>query len=565
MPIQFDLPAPDPAAKPPAFSTAKECADWIEALPLTNSATAQLQLCNQLELIATAAIKPAVLFEILETLREPFGFVQSEMAKKYVHRALPLADLELTSRNNSLAAWQAYRTAGLVCVQSLLDGARDLKSVAATVCHRTLDAHARMMIDQARTNCEATAADWKMLHTLYRAAEELGVEGEKVKDPLSREAPVSHCMAVYAQPVLVTIGSYNEWTARQSAMILRWLERWSTKISITSTPPAAPVKPPVLTDTDSERGGFRIAEGTAGAPAAGAAAGTAAGTPASAPATPALGAGTRYIEIGDVSLSIKNRVILLRKGETPVNLGLGEDCVMPHCEQQLITLYQHWCDGRVDRNAARRPSTSDTLVAVGLEVMHYYLSGKPFKQPGIPTELTAKQRAEIATFGRIATRDEDEYSQIHGYAMEQWQLRDESLAGMRMVRAQAVHGHRIAAGTLLAARPTGAKMFMLGTVRWVQWLTDDQIMAGVRAIPGTPMPVGLRPTGINAAKEKFHQGFLMPAVEMLKTPDSVLMPAGWFKTGKVIEVHADKPWRITLLDLIERGGEFERCTYGGAA
>ena len=552
MPIQFDLPAPDPAAKPPAFSTVKECADWLEAMPLTNSATAQLQLCKQLELLAAAAIKPAVLFDMLEAMREPFGFVQSEMAKKYVHRALPLADLELTSRNNSLLAWQAYRTAGLVCVQSLLDGARDLKSVAATVCHRALDAHARMMIDQARTNCEASAADWKILHAIYRAAEELGVESEKVKDPLSREAPVSHCMAVYAQPVLVTIGSYNEWNARQSAMVLRWLERWSTKIGITSTPPAAPVKPPVLTDTDSERGGFRTAEAVAGAPAA---------PDASAPP----GAGVRYIDIGDMSLSIKNRVILLRKGETPVNLGLGEDCVMPHCEQQLITLYQHWCDGRVDRNAARRPSTADALVAVGLEVMHYYLSGKPFKQPGVPIELTSKQRAEIATFGRIATRDDDDFSQIHGYAMEQWQLRDESLAGMRMVRAQAVRGNRIAAGTLLAARPTGAKVFMLGTVRWVQWLTDDQIMAGVRAIPGTPMPVGLRPTGINAAKEKFHQGFLVPAVEMLKTPDSVLMPAGWFKAGKVIEVHSDKPWRITLVDLIERGPDFERCTYGGAA
>lgn len=556
MPIQFDLPAPDPAAKPPAFATVKECADWLEALPLTNSAVVQLQLCKQLELIAAAGIKPAVLFDILEAMREPFGFVQAEMAKKYVHRALPLADLELTARNNSLLAWQAYRTAGLVCLQSLLDGARDLKSVAATVCHRALDAHARMMIDQARTNCEAPVADWKMLHTIYRAAEQLGVEGEKVKDPLSREAPVSHCMAVYAQPVLVTIGSYNEWNARQSAMILRWLERWSTKIRITSTPPAAPVKPPVLTNTDSERGGFRIAEGAAGVPAAGA---TAAST------APALGPGVRYIDIGDVSLSIKNCVILLRKGETPVNLGLGEDCVMPHCEQQLITLYQHWCDGRVDRNAARRPSTSDALVAIGLEVMHYYLSGKPFKQPGVPTELTSKQRAEIATFGRIATRDDDEYSQMHGYSMEQWQLRDESLAGMSMVRAKAVHGHRIAAGTLLAARPAGAKVFMLGTVRWVQWLTDGQIMVGVRAIPGTPMPVGLRPTGINATKEKFHQGFLMPAVEILKTPDSVLMPAGWFKPGKVIEVDSDKPWRITLVDVIERGGEFERCTYGGAA
>ena len=540
MTLQFDLPAPDAAAKP-AFSTAKECSDWLDALPLTNSATAQMQLRSQLDAIVRAGIKPAVLFEILEAMREPFGFVQAEMAKKFVHRALPLAELELAARNNSLAAWKSYGTACQVCMQSLLDGSRDLKGSAATVCHRALDAHARMMIDEARTNSEASEADWAMLHKLYRAAETLGVEAEKVKDPLSRESPVTHCMAVYGQPVLVTLGSYNEWTARQSQMILRWLERWSTKITISATPPASPVKPPVLTDLDTLRGGFRPLEGAA-----------------------AGGAGVRYLDIGELSLSIKNRVILLRKGETPVNLGLGDDCVMPACEQQLINLYQHWCDGRVDRNQVRRPASGNALVAVGLEVMHYYLSGKPFKQPGEVKELTSKQRQEIATFGRIATRDEDEYSQIHGYAMEQWALRDESLAGMRLVRAKNVRGQRISAGTILAARPDGAKGFMLGSVRWVQWLTDDSIMAGVRAIPGTPMPVGLRQTGINATKEKYQQGFLVPAVDTLKTPDSVLMPAGWFKAGKVIEVHSDKPWRITLVDVIERSGEFERCTYGGA-
>ena len=542
MTIQFDLPAADAAANP-AFHTTRECAVWIESLPITNPATAQTQMRAQLDRLARASLKPAVLFEILETLREPFGFAQIEMAKKYVHRALPLAELELTARNNSLAAWQSYRTGYLIGLQSLLNGERDLKSSAALVCQRALDAHVRMMIDQARTNVEAPPADWTLLHLMYRAAETLGVEAEKVKDPLAREAPVTTCMAAYGQPVLVTLGSYNEWNARQSQQILRWLERWSTKLTVSATAPAAPVKPAVLTDLDSNRGGFRPQDGAA-----------------------AAGPGARYIDIGELSLSIKNRVILLRKGETPANLGLGDDCTMPACEQQLINLYQHWCDGRVDRTQARRPASGDVLAAVGLEVMHYYISGTPFKQPGAgPEQLTSKQRAEIATFGRIATREEDDFSQIQGFAMEQWQLRDESMAGLRLTRAKDVRGQRIAPGTLLAVRAGETKTWMLGTVRWVQWLTGDSIMAGIRAIPGTPAPVALRQAGLNAAKEKFSQGFLAPAVAQLKTPDSVLMPAGWFKPGKVIDVEATTAYRITLIEVLDRGAEFERCTYGGAA
>ena len=541
----FDLPAPD-ASVAPAFGNAKECADWLEALPLTNAATAQTQLRAQFELLARAALKPGLLFEMLELMREPLYFVQTESAKKFVHRALPLADLEMAARNGSLGAWQAYRTAVLVCLQTLLDGARDLKSQAAAVCHRALDAHVRMMIDCARNNAEARPTDWEMLHRIYRAAEALEVTAEKVKDPLSSEAPVTNCMAAYSQPVLVTIGSYNEWSARQSQMILRWLERWSVKNVISAAMPENPVKLPVLTDLDSARGGFRLKDGSP-----------------LGEATP--GAGARYIDISELSLSIKNRVIMLRKGETPVNLGLGEDCVMPACEQQLINLYQHWCDGRVDRAQTRKPVAGNALVAVGIVPMHYYIGGKPFKQPGEVREMTSQQRQEIATFGRLASRDEDDFSQIHGYALEQWQLKDESIAGLRIGRVKGVRGQRIAPGTLMAVRPDGANQFVVGSVRWVQWLTDDSIMAGVRAIPGAPMPAALKQTGINAAKEPWHQGFMMPAVELVKAPNSVIMPAGWFKPGKVLEVNADKPWRITLIDVIERGTEFERCAYGGAA
>ena len=545
MSLAFVLPAPDASAAP-AFANAKECADWLEALPLTHSATAQMQLRAQLDLLVRAAIKPAVLFEMLELIREPLYFVQTESAKKFVHRALPLADLEMTARNSSLSVWQSFRTACLVCLQTLIDGARDLKSQAATVCHRALDAHVRMMLDAARTNAEMGPADWEILHRIYRAAETLEVARETVKDPLSTEAAVTNCMAVYSRPVLVTIGSYNEWNARQSTLILRWLERWSVKNVITAAMPQNAVKLPVLTDTDSARGGFRLKDGSPLGEAP-------------------PGAGARYIDISELSLSIKNRVIMLRKGETPVSLGLGEDCVMPGCEQQLINLYQHWCDGRVDRAQTRKPVAGSALVAVGMVPMHYYVGGKPFKQPGAVTEMTAKQRQEIATFGRLATRDDEDFSQIQGYALEQWQMKDESSAGLRIGRIKGVRGQRIAPGTLMAVRPDGATHFVVGSARWVQWLTDDSIIAGVRAIPGLPMPVALKQTGLNAAKEPWRQGFMMPAVELVKAPNTVIMPAGWFKPGMVLEVQADKPWRITLIDVIERGGEFERCTYGGVA
>ena len=50
----------------------------------------------------------------------------------------------------------------------------------------------------------------------------------------------------------------------------------------------------------------------------------------------------------------------------------------------------------------------------------------------------------------------------------------------------------------------------------------------------------------------------------LSAPDTVILPPGMFKAGRVLEVFAESGWKIKLVDLIERGADFERCTYGGA-
>jgi len=535
MSIRLVLPQPGGAA--PAFTTVKACEDWLEALPLTNAATAQGALRSQVDAITRAGLPLPVLFDILEKMRESIAFVQSEAGKKFTQRPLPMADLELAAFQGALGLWRAYGLGYQMCVQSLVDGARDLnKNVAATVCHRALDAQMRVMFDHVRASCQLPGSEWAMLHTLFRGAEGLEVLAEKVKDPIQKETPASTCIAAYTQALLSSVGSSGEWSGKQMQMIMRWLERWAAKISAAPSPPASPVKPPLMVDLNSLRGGYRNETG---------------------------GSEVRYIDISEIALSLKNRVILLRKGETPAHLGLGDDCTQPGCEQLLINLYQHWCDGRVVRDHARRQGSGEVLLAATLQAVHYYVSGKPFKQPNTQKELTSKQRAEIATFGRIATRDDDEHSHLQGFSMQQWEMRDESLSGMRLVRPREARGARVAPGQLYAVRGADAKAFMLTSVRWVQMLESGEVMAGLRAIPGSPQPIGIRNTGLNASNEKYQQALLLPAVESLKAPDTVILAPGMYKAGRVLEVFAESAWQIKLGDIIERGADFERCTYGG--
>jgi hypothetical protein len=524
----------------PAFSNAKACADWVASLALTNTAASQAQLRAQLGLLAAAAgVKAPAAAEILEKLRAPVLTVQGDAGRKFGFRPLPLSDTEAAAFAATIDLWRAYGLAWRVCLKALQDGDALLKPHAALIAQRALDVQVRLIIDGLSAGIEIAGADWQRLHQLYAAAEALDVAAAPVRDVHLFGTKSTHCGGTYARAILLALGAPNEWNARQAPLIARWNERWSNKVVIGREVPAEPVKPPVTVDLRSGGGGFRPETSGGAAP----------------------GQDLRYLDISGVAMSIRNRIARLRKGETPASLGLGEDCAMPATEHTLMVLYKHWGDGRTGREQVRRAASGRALVASGIAAIHHYTAGTPFKQPGHVTELSARQRQEIATFGRIATRDDEDYSLIHGFSLEDWTLKDESVAGLRLTRAAGTAGARFTAGMLIGARPSDSRVFIIGTVRWVQQQAGGELMVGIKAVPGAPQAVAVRQTGINAAAEKYHQALMMPSMPALQAPPSVLLPALWFKPGRILDVHAERQWQIRLVAVMDRGVDFERCSY----
>ena len=151
----------------------------------------------------------------------------------------------------------------------------------------------------------------------------------------------------------------------------------------------------------------------------------------------------RYLDVKRLAKSLRNRIGLLRKGESPAKLALGEDCVQPSCEQLLVFLYRQWCQAQAAaRRGAKARHRRRARPASDMAAIHYYISGRVFKQPGEAKELTSAQRDQIAAFGRVSTRDEDDYSVVHGYLLEHWQIEDESAQGLKMVRRAGNPGKR---------------------------------------------------------------------------------------------------------------------------
>ena len=503
------LPELSPSAAP-EFVDAASCKAWLEHVPLANVGVAQQQLLGQLVELNRFPISAANRLAVMETLREAVNFVQIEQAKRFTNRALPLAEAEASVFRDTDVLWAQMRLSYLRCLDSAVGGNAVLRARAALICQRLLAYAGLGMFHHYRAYREIPPEDWRALHESYAKAEELEVSEEPVKDFLNRDVHETSPRIAYARAVLMHMSNPNELAQRQLTFIAFLLERWAAKLEVLRDPIDEGDGLPLVADLAGERCPERVA----GAP-------------------PQARSGIRYLDARKLAKGLKNRVSLLRKGESPAQLSLGEDCVQPSCEQLLVFLFRQWCQPKAAR-VERRPAADAAKVSSGMQAIHHALSGAASKDaPGI--------------------------------VLEEWRLEDESAQGLRMVRRAASPGERLSHGQLLAVRPGEAKNFMLGQVRWLMGAENGDLSVGVRLLPGLPQAIAARATGLNAQNEKYLPALSLSTVPALNTPASLVLPPGWYRPKRVIELMTDPPTRVALTEILDRGTDFERVGFETAS
>jgi cyclic-di-GMP-binding protein len=522
----FDLPLAAPDARP-EFRDAAACAAWLQGVPLINVATSHGRLLAQLAELNRCEVAPAERLKILEQLREAVVFVQTEQAKKFASRPVPLSAQERDVFNAVTALWAAYLLGYQYCLQAEADAPH-----AALACQRALWCLGAKLGEHYAVYQEISAEDWKLLNRLYALAEERGVAEREVVHPVYKKFQ-TRCVETYAHALLLNLANPHEHAPRQTAFVARWLERWARKVAV-SRAPRAEDQAPLAIDLAGDAGAARNG---------------------------ATGDSVRYLDVSDIARSVKKRISLLRKGESPAALNLG-DVPPATAEHLLIMLFKQWCEDKHSRVHPRRPATGKAEICTGMAAMHYYVSGEPFRQRAGSEDLSKMQREEIATFGRMATRHEDEdYGKAQGFFLETWHLKDESRSGLRLERPDTSAAARYQLHQLVAVRPADGKSFILGMVRWLSVGSDLLLRAGVRTMPGMPKGVAVRGTGLNATNDKYVPALVLPAVPALASPESLVLPNGWYKPKRVIELVRDGTSNVALGALIERGTDYERVTF----
>lgn len=518
----------------PAFTDAKSCAEWLRALPMTNVASAHGKLLGELEELNACELPPAERIRILELVREPALFLQSEQSRRYVGKAVPLGPQERPVFVQVIAMWTALAQGWGHCFADLARGHGSVSGQAALICQRAMWTTGQKIAENGRIFQEFNAAEWRSLNEIFAFAETAGALNQAVANPLPGSTSEANCLDTFLHIQLLALANPNEHAPRQQELIAQWARHWARKAKLGVHPPAGAKGTPLCVDLGSD---------------------------AQASRSPRSGERVRYLNTDDIGKSLRRRIAALKQGESPESLGLGNSVTEGLAAQMMVMLHQQWCEDKTARQAPRRPTVGHAQVSGGLPAIHYFITGHGFDAQGDVAALTARQREHIETFGQLSTRGKRDDTHSLGYSREQWRVLGESLVGIRLERPRDAGHSRFLHRQLVAIRPADAKVFTLGSVRWISVSENALLRIGVRTMPGTPEGVSVRLGGINAPTDKFVQAVLLSAMPALHAPATLIVPAGWFRPKRLVELRRGSDSAVLLTAALERGSNFDRCTF----
>jgi hypothetical protein len=371
---------------------------------------------------------------------------------------------------------------------------------------------------------------WRSLHELYSFAEQHGFARIRVQDNFAQRDADSSCAEAYLQVVLAHLANPYSLSVRQMGFVQRWLERWATLVGLNVQPPPTSAIPLLAVDLNGAQGPLFAADLS----------------PES---------GLRYLDLEQLSKTLRQTINLLKQGQTPAHLGLGEDVRQPGCENLLMLLYVQWCRAGTARREERTEAEETVDVCFGLTPAHVQVSGGR----AIRGEITSRERQDLETYGYVIGQEAPTPEQDPD--LEQWQIVNHSNSGFMCIQRQP-HGRvRVSHNQLIAVRRAGSRHFHLGMAQWLRIEENGSLYCGVRIFPGTPHAISVRPSNFNpVGGGRYERALLLPEVPAPSTPASMVLPAGWFQSGRFVEVYSDRKQVAKLLNLLEKGADFDRGT-----
>ena len=518
------------------FTDAAGCARWVAALPITNVQMVQQMLSEQATALAAANIAPLERLKMIEALKETILFAQAELAKRYIGKPLPLDQSDARAWASVTGLWRAAGAVYHACLEAYRAGDLTVAPHAALLTLRCLRNAAYGLFEHYQIYREPDAASWRGFHELFAFAEEHGLSRVRVQDTFAKRDADSSCAEAYVQGLMANLANPYALSVRQIAFLRRWLEKWSSLVDLSRQPLPPGQIPPLAVDFAKD-------------------------VPPGLAAQITHSESARYLDLEPLSKTLRQTINLLKQGQTPGQLGLGEDARQPGCESLIMLLYLQWCRAGTLRTEQRNAVENPAEVCFGITDAFKMTGGDDRTKQDI--EFNARDKWEIDNLG-FSMRLSNTAKQAAIKKTEAWQILNQSNSGFMCMLREPSGIMRMMHNQLLGIRRSGEKP-RLGTVQWIRVDSSNETQCGVRLFPGAPEPVKLRPANFNVPKgQEYEVALMTQAVATPSAPAAIILPAGWFQTGRLLELEGspqdEKKRLVKLLTLIERGADYDRCS-----
>lgn len=438
---------------------------WLESLPQSDVLKSQQAIHAQLKRMND---EPAALdderIRVLMALDERARDLQTQLIRQYLRnpRMSRMVESQLWHAVYALF-WETARGYHRLVIEHSSNGARQDPTLHARITLRALLAFGQLLKWRAVRYLGAGDRLWHRLHRLMQHARTAGF----ARTPLAAYAdlPPLSCEAAYLHAHMLVLAHAGSLYPKQLDHFDRWLWRWHGLIELDV--PASPTHHVFAVDPDSDQGAFRIH----------------------------LADGRRALEGWSphaVLADLAGLTAALKAGQSPAEVGLGEEIRTREALDLLAHLARHWgtLTSPEQRRAPREPVKRLVDIVQGLSSILETLAHAPSGSASAVFYQRARLDADRLRILGTASDPAPMPGLDHRPGVERWVVHDESACGFG---ATVESGERdwLRVGVLLALRIHGESAWRLGVIRRLSRHSNDTYAVGIETLANTFSPVTL--------------------------------------------------------------------------
>lgn len=177
--------------------------DWLDRLPLTNTAEATRLVYHELMALNRSTIPTQHRFQILEFFRVPVQHVSTELKKHYLGVPLPLTEINLKAAHLTRELHMEMANGYKIIIDNLLIN-NATASMMLIHLHRAISYLNRVVLTSYQMYATCPPTVWHDIHQLYRYAEQKKLHHSPIQDSENVRTP-SDISSIYKQCLLLAL------------------------------------------------------------------------------------------------------------------------------------------------------------------------------------------------------------------------------------------------------------------------------------------------------------------------------------------------------------------------